>query len=195
MQLRSVLQNSSSAYKMSYSCKVQKQAKSFFSIPILYLLSMCIFYESKILHLCAAKAILHQSSYKNNKWYKAKGMFGHPHMLQLYSQVFKCSMGHVLVFFFEVKEAVCTADLLLPREPSCRFSSASQRTYVMPFRSAGMRRQTKAFSVAPSPHRHGCFCSPSRVQPPLLNKDSQPILSGLSDNINNALQPTPVVYT
>jgi len=69
--------------------------------------------------------------------------------------------GHVLVCVSEVKGSGRSALLVsfvilnpaaVVAPPSC--------TYIMLFRSAGIRVQTKASTVAPNPPRHGCFCSP-----------------------------------
>lgn len=73
----------------------------------------------------------------------------------------KVHHGHVLVCVSEVKGSGRSALLVsfvilnpaaVVAPPPC--------TYVMLFRSAGIRVQTKASTVAPNPHRHGCFCSP-----------------------------------
>ncbi len=61
-------------------------------------------------------------------------------------------------------------------------------TYVMLFRSAGIRVQTKASTVAPNPHRHGCFCSLNTLtfKWTLHNQPPPPLNKRLSERTTNS---------
>lgn len=81
--------------------------------------------------------------------------------LDVFTDVFTVQHGHVLVCVSEVKGSGRSALLVsfVILNPAAVVAPPS-RTYVMLFRSAGIRVQTKASTVAPNPPRHGCFCSP-----------------------------------